>query len=54
MSYYDEPDTTLRVCEVCHECECDIYEGDTYYLVGGFPYCEECISDARREAEGGE
>lgn len=25
----------------CDECECDLYEDDTYYR-GGFQYCGQC------------
>ncbi len=35
----------------CDECGCVIRDGDDYYTIGGGVYCENCIEDARKEAE---
>ena len=39
---------------ILYECSCcgkEIYEGDIYYNIDGDAWCEECILDAREEAE---
>ena len=39
---------------IVYECSCcgeSIYEGDTYYDINDDVWCEECILDARKEAE---
>lgn len=38
------------VCE-CSCCGEPIYGGDEYYDINGDVWCEECILDARKEAE---
>jgi len=40
-----------RTCCLCDECGEDIYEGETYYRIGGLNLCEACVEDARTEAE---
>ncbi len=41
-----EPD---KVIGMCYLCKVKIFEGDTYYKLDDMEFCEECISDARRE-----
>jgi hypothetical protein len=39
---------------IVYECSCcgePIYEGDIYYDINDDVWCEECILDARKEAE---
>ena len=36
---------------ICDECEDGIYDGDTYYELGGKIYCQGCIDYARQTAE---
>ena len=34
----------------CDECESIIFTGDAYYLIHGYPTCEECLEGFRRIA----
>lgn len=27
----------------CTECECDLYEGETVYIIGNKIFCEDCV-----------
>lgn len=36
-------------CDCCGE---SVYPGDDFWALGGFRYCEDCVMDARREAQG--
>ena len=36
---------------VCDSCSSDIYSGEDYYSLDGRIYCEDCIFEARRQAE---
>ena len=42
-----EPPTVCE-CDLCGE---SIREGDYLYRLGELKYCEECVEDAREEAE---
>lgn len=44
---YAEP----TIVHHCTMCGAEIYEGDEYYDIGGDAICEDCIENARREAE---
>ena len=33
----------------CTSCECGIYDGELYYIIGGNAYCEDCISSISLE-----
>lgn len=48
-SAYITPDAEKIVC-YCYRCDEAICEGDDYYIIGGEPYCEECVEKARRRA----
>lgn len=45
------PYATPRIAHHCAICDAEIYEGDEYYDIGGDAICEDCIENARREAE---
>lgn len=34
-----------EIRESCEKCEGDLYNGDTYYLIDGNPYCVACVED---------
>ena len=36
---------------ICSGCCKPIYEGDEYYDILGEQFCEDCIADAKKEAE---
>jgi len=38
-----------EIVDKCSVCDCDIYEGETYYDIDGLILCEECLSDYRKE-----
>lgn len=44
--YWNPPYKTICTCCMC---EASIYEGDTYYEVGGDAVCESCIDDYVKE-----
>lgn len=46
----DPPEYELRIKCECAYCGEPIFEGDTYYELGGNPICEVCIDEARRTA----
>lgn len=35
---------------ICSGCGKTIYEGEDYYDILGEQFCEDCVSDARKEA----
>ncbi len=35
----------------CNDCECDIKDGDGYYVVNGEIYCDECVEHNHHYAE---
>jgi hypothetical protein len=39
------------VVHECIHCGADIYEGNDYFNIDGEPWCEECITKARTQAE---
>lgn len=46
----EPPKYEPRVRFECARCMESIFEGDTYYDLGGDPICEVCIDEARRTA----
>ena len=48
LEYFPEPEEMEPVA-YCAACECPLYKGDTVYLLRDRYFCEDCISDARRE-----
>lgn len=38
-----------EIVDKCSVCDCDIYEGETYYDIDGLILCEECLSTYRKE-----
>ena len=44
---YNEPRVAFR----CDECQAEIYEGDDYYEICGYNFCEDCIEKCRKEAD---
>ena len=36
----------------CKECKCDVYIGETAYIIGNDLYCEECVRKVVLEDEG--
>ena len=44
---YNEP----RIVFYCDECNAPVREGDDYYEICGYNFCEECIEKCRKEAE---
>jgi len=36
---------------VCKSCGAEIHEGEYYYVVGGEPYCDDCVSNDIAYAE---
>ena len=45
------PNAMPVIVHECTLCGGEIYLGDTYYDIEGKPICEECINEARREAD---
>lgn len=35
----------------CDGCDDGIFDGDTYYKIGGKIYCEHCVESAKKTAE---
>lgn len=45
-NYYQGPaEPTERPILRCDACDCDIYEGETYYNINGEKWCESCVKD---------
>lgn len=44
---YVEP----RHLERCAECYCELYAGDSAYLIGNKYYCEDCVRKIELEEE---
>lgn len=42
--------TPQVVSAYCYICDDAIYVGEHFYELNGYSYCEECVSDARKEA----
>ena len=50
-NYGEDGSSEPRVAFRCDECKAEIYEGDDYYEICGYCFCEECIEKCRKEAE---
>ena len=40
-----------KIFDYCSLCREPIYDGEDYYCIDDNAFCEECVSDSRREAE---
>lgn len=47
--YRGKEDEEQEVLTTCEECGEDIYNGEHYYKVDGNDYCQECMSEFRRD-----
>ena len=45
------PENSASAVYICDSCSSEIYSGEDYYNLDGSIYCEDCIFEARREAE---
>lgn len=43
----DEPPV---VC-LCENCDAEIREGETMYVISGYKFCEDCVEDGLTHAE---
>lgn len=47
ISYYHDPQETPASC-ICQMCGGELYEGDVYYDMGGYPVCRDCLGQFAR------
>ena len=52
MYEYKYERQSAKKVKSCKECKCDVYVGETAYIIGNDLYCEECVRKVVLEDEG--